>query len=99
VPASREADTPWAAPTDLVDNDIFYQGMLAAARSNVRLAETAREGVRILGPGNPAAARLENIARFVDFVGESRIRSAEQARALRHPRTSPTPGDADPPRG
>jgi hypothetical protein len=29
-----------------------------------------------------AAARLENIARFLDFVGESITRAAEQAREI-----------------
>ncbi|MFE5815818.1 helix-turn-helix domain-containing protein [Streptomyces sp. NPDC056479] len=66
----------------LVDNELWYQGMIAAARSQAQLAETARQGVGILGPGTPAAVRLENIARFVDFVGESMIRAAEQAREV-----------------
>ena len=66
----------------LVDNDVWYTGMIAAARSNAQLAETARQGVSILGPGTPAAARLENIARFVDFVAESMARAAEQARDI-----------------
>ncbi|UXY32962.1 helix-turn-helix domain-containing protein [Streptomyces sp. HUAS TT20] len=64
----------------LVDNDVFYESMIAAARSNAQLAETARQGVGVLGPGTPAAVRLENIARFVDFVSESLTRAAEQAR-------------------
>jgi DNA-binding transcriptional regulator GbsR (MarR family) len=67
-----------------VDDDVWYQSMVAAARSNFRLAETARQGVAILGPDTPAAARLENIARFVDFVAESIARSAEQAREVLH---------------
>ncbi|MEW2255915.1 helix-turn-helix domain-containing protein [Streptomyces sp. NPDC047869] len=66
----------------IVDNDVWYQGMIAAARSNAELAETARQGVALLGPDTPAAARLENIARFVDFVGESLARAAEQARDI-----------------
>ncbi|CAM3933613.1 helix-turn-helix domain-containing protein [Kibdelosporangium persicum] len=64
------------------DNDVWYQSMVASARSNALLAETAREGVGILGPGTPAAVRLENIARFMDFVGESIARAAEQARDI-----------------
>jgi DNA-binding transcriptional regulator GbsR (MarR family) len=67
-----------------VDDDVWYQSMVAAARSNFRLAETARQGVAVLGPDTPAAARLENIARFVDFVAESIARSAEQAREVLH---------------
>ncbi|MGW2425880.1 helix-turn-helix domain-containing protein [Streptomyces sp. NPDC001709] len=66
----------------LVDNGVFYQGMIAAAQSNAQLAETARQGVSILGPGTLAATRLENIARFVDFVAESMARAAEQARDI-----------------
>ncbi|MEU6667070.1 helix-turn-helix domain-containing protein [Streptomyces sp. NPDC046727] len=66
----------------VVDNELWYQGMITAARSHAQLAETARQGVRILGPDTPAAVRLENIARFVDFVGESMVRAAEQAREI-----------------
>jgi DNA-binding transcriptional ArsR family regulator len=64
------------------DNDVWYQSMLATARSNAQLAETARQGVSILGPDTPAAVRLENIARFLDFVGDSITRAAEQAREI-----------------
>ncbi|MGC4987523.1 MarR family transcriptional regulator, partial [Streptomyces sp. DT193] len=40
----------------------------------------------------PAAARLENVARFLDFISESITRAAEQAREVLH--TSPgTPPD------
>lgn len=73
----------------VVDDDVWYQSMIAAARSNALLAETARQGVAVLGPGTPAAVRLENIARFVDFVGESIARAAEQARELLY--TKPVP--------
>ncbi|GAA0700300.1 helix-turn-helix domain-containing protein [Kitasatospora atroaurantiaca] len=66
----------------IVDTDVFYQGMMAAARSNAQLAETARQGIGILGSDTPAAARLENIARFVDFVAENMVRAAEQARDI-----------------
>ncbi|MET8837648.1 helix-turn-helix domain-containing protein [Micromonospora sp. NPDC004540] len=78
----------------VVDDDVWYQGMIAGARSNAQLAETAREGVSILGPDTPAAARLENIARFVDFVGESIIRAAEQAREVLYTKPEATPGGA-----
>ncbi|MGW0464730.1 helix-turn-helix domain-containing protein [Streptomyces sp. NPDC003027] len=64
----------------VVDNDVWYQSTMAAARSSAQLAETARQGVGILGPDTPAAVRLENIARFTEFIGESIARAAEQAR-------------------
>lgn len=74
-----------------VDNDVWYQGTIAGARANLLLAETARQGVSILGPGTPAAARLETIARFVDFIGESLTRAADQARDILYsvPETGP----------
>jgi DNA-binding transcriptional ArsR family regulator len=66
----------------LVDDDVWYQSMIASARANALLAQTARQGVSVLGAGTPAADRLENIARFVGFVGESIERAAEQAREI-----------------
>ncbi|WP_217552837.1 GbsR/MarR family transcriptional regulator [Streptomyces sp. GbtcB6] len=74
----------------VVDDDIWYQSMMASARSTAQVAETARQGVGVLVPGTPAATRLENVARFLDFVSESIARSAEQAREILHtkPRTN-----------
>jgi DNA-binding transcriptional ArsR family regulator len=66
----------------VVDDDLWYQSMIRSARSNDQFVETARQGVAVLGPGTPAATRLENAARFLDFVGESITRAAEQAREV-----------------
>ncbi|NEC85179.1 GbsR/MarR family transcriptional regulator [Streptomyces sp. SID12501] len=89
----------------VVDDDIWYESMMASARSTAQLVGIARQGVGVLGSGTPAAARLENIARFLDFVSESIARAAEQAREILHTKpatpTKPTPsGDtgAEPPR-
>ena len=82
----------------LVDDDVWYQSMIATARANARLAQTARQGVGILGPDSPAAVRLENIARFVDFVGESITRAAEQAREILHTKPATASGDTAEPR-
>ncbi|MCX4659818.1 MarR family transcriptional regulator [Streptomyces uncialis] len=68
----------------IVDNDVMYQSTMAGARSTAHLGEVARQGVGVLGPDTPAAARLENIARFVDFVAESIARAADQAREILH---------------
>ncbi|MFF5809796.1 helix-turn-helix domain-containing protein [Streptomyces sp. NPDC012746] len=65
-----------------VDNDVWYQSMAASVRSITQQVEIARQGVGVLGPGTPAAVRLENVARFLDFVGESLARAAEQAREI-----------------
>ncbi|WP_055589298.1 helix-turn-helix domain-containing protein [Streptacidiphilus griseoplanus] len=75
----------------VVDDDVMYQSMMASARGTAQLGEIARQGVGVLGPGTMAATRLENTARFVDFVSESIVRAAEQAREVLHtkPRTPP----------
>ncbi|MER5731807.1 helix-turn-helix domain-containing protein [Streptomyces sp. NPDC002138] len=68
----------------VVDDDVLYQSTMASARATAHLGEIARQGVGVLGPHTPAAARLENIARFVDFVSESIARAADQAREVLH---------------
>lgn len=68
----------------VVDDDVWYQAMIASVQSNAVIVETARQGVSVLGAGTPAGARLENIARFLDFVSEGITRAAEQAREVLH---------------
>ncbi|MEU9233680.1 GbsR/MarR family transcriptional regulator [Streptomyces subrutilus] len=75
----------------VVDEDVLYQSTMASARATAHLGEIARQGVGVLGPGTPAAARLENIARFVDFVSESIARAADQAREILHAKPAPAP--------
>ncbi|WP_406344007.1 helix-turn-helix domain-containing protein [Streptomyces sp. NBC_00648] len=76
----------------VIDDDIWYQSMMASVRANAQIVEIARQGVGVLGPETPAAVRLENIARFLDFVGESLIRAAEQAREVLHTKAeTPSP--------
>ncbi|GIF39379.1 MarR family protein [Actinoplanes xinjiangensis] len=66
----------------IVDDELFYQATLASARANDQLVAVARQGVAVLGPDTGAAARLENVARFLDFISESITRAVEQARAV-----------------
>jgi DNA-binding transcriptional regulator GbsR (MarR family) len=77
----------------VVDDDLWYQSMVASARANAQVVETARQGVAVLGPGTPAATRLENAARFLDFVGESITRAAEQAREILYTKAETTSDD------
>ncbi|WP_374992998.1 GbsR/MarR family transcriptional regulator [Streptomyces lydicus] len=70
----------------VVDDDLWYQAMIRSARANDQFIETARQGVGILGRGTPAATRLENAARFLDFVSEGLIRAAEQGREVLYAR-------------
>ncbi|MYT68706.1 MULTISPECIES: helix-turn-helix domain-containing protein [unclassified Streptomyces] len=68
----------------VVDDDIWYQSMVASAQATARIVAIAREGSGLLGPATPVGVRLENIARFLDFVSENTARAAEQARAILH---------------
>lgn len=75
----------------VVDEDLWYQSTIAGAQGIAQVAETARQGVAILGRDTQAAARLENIARFSDFISESMLRAAEQVRDIltTNPETPP----------
>ncbi|MFJ6838715.1 helix-turn-helix domain-containing protein [Streptomyces sp. NPDC091209] len=75
----------------IVDDELFYQATIASARANDELVKTARQGITVLGRDTPAATRLENIARFLDFISESITRAAEQARQVLHTKPTPPP--------
>ncbi|MET7943975.1 helix-turn-helix domain-containing protein [Streptomyces sp. NPDC005302] len=79
----------------VVDDDVWYQSMMASARSTAQIVETARQGVGVLGPGTPAGNRLENVARFLDYVSESLARAAEQAREVLYTKPETTPDETD----
>jgi DNA-binding transcriptional ArsR family regulator len=78
----------------VVDADVWYQSMVSSARATDELVGIARRGVGVLGPETPAAARLENIARFVAFVSASITRAAEQAREVLHSAPEANAGDS-----
>ena len=80
-----------------VDENLWYQSTIAGARGIAQVAETARQGVAVLGRGTQAAVRLENIARFSDFISESMLRAAEQVRDIltTSPETAALPDDAE----
>ncbi|MFB7657173.1 MarR family transcriptional regulator [Streptomyces sp. NPDC056128] len=77
----------------VVDDDIWYQSMMASARTTLQIVETAREGAGVLGSGTPAGVRLENVARFLDFVSEGIARAAEQARDILYVKAETRSGD------
>jgi hypothetical protein len=88
LPARRTRSTRNGRPA--VNDELFYQATIASARANDQLVETARRGVTVLGPHTAAATRLENVARFLDFISESITRAAEQAREVLHTPVSST---------
>ncbi|MCX3060220.1 helix-turn-helix domain-containing protein [Streptomyces beihaiensis] len=76
----------------VMDSGVMYESMMASARGTAQVAATTRQGVAVLGPATPAGTRLENIARFMDYVSESLIRASEQARDILYS----TSADSDP---
>jgi DNA-binding transcriptional regulator GbsR (MarR family) len=74
-----------------VDGDVWYQSTIASAHGVAQIAATARQGVTVLGRDSPAAARLENIARFSEFVSESILRAAEQVRDVLYTKPETVP--------
>jgi hypothetical protein len=70
----------------VVDDELFYQATIASARANDELVKVARDGGALLGPESPSAVRLENVARFLDFISETIVRAADQARDVLHGR-------------
>lgn len=79
----------------LVDDDIWYQSAIASAHANSAVAATARQGVAVLGSRTPAGARLENVARFLDFLSEMLLRAAEQGREVLSSKPGPAADDED----
>ncbi|MFH9349409.1 helix-turn-helix domain-containing protein [Kitasatospora sp. NPDC017646] len=77
-----------------MDDDMWYRSMMVSARTTAELVGTTRQGVGILGAGTPAGARLENTARFLDFISEAIARAAEQGRQVLHAKPE-KPSDAD----
>lgn len=64
----------------VIDDDIWYQAMLASARRNAMLAEFARNGAELLGPATPAGARLDTAAVFLEHTGEDLVRAVQRRR-------------------
>ncbi|MER5324595.1 GbsR/MarR family transcriptional regulator [Streptosporangium roseum] len=78
----RERDPRRRAERYVIDDNVWYQAMLASARANALLADTARQSARTLGPTTPAGVRLENMSQFLTRVGEDLVRSAEHWRQV-----------------
>jgi DNA-binding transcriptional regulator GbsR (MarR family) len=79
----------------VVDNDLWHQSTIASARALVQIVEVARQGVGVLGRHSPAAVRLENIARYLDFVAEEFTRAAERAREILYTQPKETQDDGE----
>ncbi|GAA3163252.1 helix-turn-helix domain-containing protein [Planomonospora alba] len=97
----RERDPRRRTEHYVIDDDVWYQAMTAAARANALLADAALGHARTLGPSTGAGARLETMSRFLTRVGEDLTRSAERwHRVYATPRAGEhTPADQPIPSG
>jgi DNA-binding transcriptional regulator GbsR (MarR family) len=82
----------------LIDDDVWYQAMLANARTTSQLADAAAHGVRTLGADTPAGVRLAHMRKLLDRVGHDMLQAAEDWRRTRETRLR-GPGDSTPGRG
>ncbi|MET7338394.1 helix-turn-helix domain-containing protein [Nonomuraea sp. NPDC005650] len=78
----RDRDPRWRRELYSVDNAVWYRSFLASAQRNFMLAETARNGARILGATTPAGARCEFVSEFLRRTGEDMLQTAERWRHL-----------------
>ncbi|MFJ9364975.1 MarR family transcriptional regulator [Nocardia sp. NPDC101769] len=65
----------------VIDESAWYRATLAGARTNERLAATARGGAGALGSATPAGVRLLGMSEYLERVGLDMVRSAERWRA------------------
>nr|WP_228540086.1 MarR family transcriptional regulator [Nocardia sp. XZ_19_385] len=66
----------------IVDDNVWYQATVDSARGMAQVAEITRQGVDVFGRGTPTATRLENMARFSDFISETILQAAARGREV-----------------
>lgn len=62
----------------VIDDDVWLRATLASIRANDALAQAGRRGAHLLGPDTPAATRLDEMSRFLDYVSQELIRAVER---------------------
>jgi DNA-binding transcriptional regulator GbsR (MarR family) len=70
----------------VIDDDVWYQAMLANARTTSQLADAAAQGVQTLGSETPAGVRLAHMRLLLNRVGNDLIQAAEDWRESRDTR-------------
>lgn len=81
----RDRDPHRRAERYVVDDDAWFQAVMASARIDAEIAEVSRHSAQALDPTTPAGARLENLSRFLDQVSRDLVRSAEHWRQVYFP--------------
>ncbi|MEV0251416.1 helix-turn-helix domain-containing protein [Nocardia sp. NPDC050712] len=61
-----------------IDDDTWYRTTLNLARAAEVRVQAARRGAELLGATTPAGARLEGIARYLDYLGRQMVEVVER---------------------
>lgn len=65
----------------VIDGDMWYQSMIASARSNELLSEATLRGAHIFGADTPAGARLVDASEFLGQISKAIVQVVEDWRA------------------
>ncbi|MER6945585.1 MarR family transcriptional regulator [Nonomuraea sp. NPDC000554] len=74
----RERDPGRRRERYVIDDDVWYRAFLASAQMTVMLADAARGGADVLGAATPAGARLGDMGRFLGYLGDDMVQTAER---------------------
>ncbi|WP_067546655.1 GbsR/MarR family transcriptional regulator [Nocardia crassostreae] len=91
----RERDPHRRVDRYVVDDDVWFQSIMASARINTRIAAACRTSAQRLGAATPAGARLEKMSRFLHHVSDDLARSAQHWRQVDATGTTAETGDTD----
>ncbi|MFD8563511.1 MarR family transcriptional regulator [Streptosporangium canum] len=84
----RERDPRRRRDRYVIDEDVWYQALLASARVNAELADTAEQGAKVLGATTPGGARLRDVSQFLGHVNHDIVHSANHWRQIYCRRTA-----------
>ncbi|MFV8132770.1 helix-turn-helix domain-containing protein [Streptomyces syringium] len=79
----RERDARKRRERYVIDDGIWLTSLLASARLNTLLAETARDGADLLGARTPAGARLSDMSHCLEHVVHVVLEAIEHWQPLR----------------
>ncbi|MGP4104687.1 MarR family transcriptional regulator [Nonomuraea sp. KM90] len=84
----RERDPRRRRDRYVIDEDVWYQALLASARVNAELADIAEQGAKALGATTPGGTRLQDVSQFLEHVNQDIVHSANHWRQIYFRRTT-----------
>ncbi|MFI9503712.1 helix-turn-helix domain-containing protein [Nocardia sp. NPDC052566] len=90
----RERDSRRRVERYVIDDDVWFQAVMASSRIDAEIAAACSDGARRLGATTPAGVRLERMGQFLHHVGEDLVRSATHWREV-YSATGPRTRDAE----